>query len=123
MLPKRRDAALKTSIQETRMDVERQLKNLQTKRCKDNLPPAEKVTFKTTPAMHPHYNKTCRQRIRSSCVEQGRLYQGSQQTIKQVRILSEASRGPNISINDEGETMRGLDVLKKADRQKKQGNS
>ena len=42
MPPKRRDAALETYIKETRTDVERQLENLQTKRCKDNLPPAER---------------------------------------------------------------------------------
>ena len=39
MPPKKRDAALETYIKETRMDVEHQLENLQTKRCKDNLPP------------------------------------------------------------------------------------
>ena len=42
MPPKRRDAVLETYMKETRMDVECQLKNLQTKRCKDNLPSAER---------------------------------------------------------------------------------
>ena len=46
MPPKRRDAALETYIKETRMDVERQLENLQTKRCKDNLPPEERSALK-----------------------------------------------------------------------------
>ena len=46
MPPRKRDAALETYIKETRMDVERQLKNLLTKRCKDNLPPEERSALK-----------------------------------------------------------------------------
>ena len=50
-------------------------------------------------------------------MEQGRLHQGSQPTIKQVRILLEASHRPNISLYDRGEAVCGLDVhvSKKAD--------
>ena len=42
MPPKKRDATLETYIKETRMEVERQLKNVQMKRCKHNLPPEER---------------------------------------------------------------------------------
>ena len=45
MPPKRTDAALETYMKETRMDVERHLENLQTKRFKDNLPPEERSTL------------------------------------------------------------------------------
>ena len=47
MPPKRRDAALETYIKKTRTDVERQLDNLQAKRCKDNLPPEERSALKS----------------------------------------------------------------------------
>ena len=39
---KRREATLETYIKDTRMDMERQLENLQAKRCKNNLPPEER---------------------------------------------------------------------------------
>ena len=44
--PKRRHAALEIYIKQTRMDVECQIENLQTKRCKDNLPPEERSALK-----------------------------------------------------------------------------
>ena len=46
MPPKRRDAALETYINQTRIDVERQLERLQDKRCKDNLPSDERLALK-----------------------------------------------------------------------------
>ena len=48
MPPKRRDAALETYINQTRIDVERQLEWLQDKRCKDNLPSDERLALKRT---------------------------------------------------------------------------
>ena len=43
---KRRDAGPETYTKETRTDVECQLENLQTKRCKNNLPPEERSALK-----------------------------------------------------------------------------
>ena len=46
MPPKRRDAVLETYIKKTRTDVESHLNDLQTKMCRDNLPPEERSTLK-----------------------------------------------------------------------------
>ena len=43
MTPKGRDPALQTYINRTRKDAERQLKNLQAKRTKDNLPSENRI--------------------------------------------------------------------------------
>ena len=117
MPPNRRDAALETYIKKTRMDVERQLDNLEAKRCKDNLPPEERSALKS---LRQRTDLVIKPADKGSAV----LVLSKEDYIKEAnRQLNESvynrklSADPTSAIFNGGETMCGLDVQKRADRE------